>query len=126
MTKNNNDIKANLNINDPFQQVYPIIYVYTVPDEIHKGLVKIGSTHGHFDKPYYEIHDNDESIKYFANKRINQQTKTGAFYRDLRFCTIAITNNGKFFSDDDVHRLLTRNRIIHKDFDEEGIDGGDE
>ena len=126
MAQDNKEIDDKCTINNPYKYPYPIIYIYTVPDDAHHGLVKIGLTHGNFDKPYQEIPNNDSSIKCFANKRIKQQTKTGAFYYDLRYCTIAITKNGNEFSDDDVHHLLGRYGIYHQDFKDEGIDGGDE
>ena len=117
-------IKPKYQISNPFVYTYPIIYVYIIQDEDHEGLVKIGMTSGDFNIKYDQIPDNDESIQYFACKRIKQQTKTAAVRKKLCYCTIGMNINGEPFFDKDVHATLKRNLINHKDFKEIDIDGG--
>lgn len=126
MIQDFNEIKGKYEINNPLGYCYPIIYVYTIPDADHEGLVKIGFTHGRFNLPASEISPNDLLIQKYANERIDEQTKTPGVRRILLYCTIAKTNAGEDFSDKDVHFILERNNKLRFDFKTIGIKGGEE
>ena len=123
---NDNGIRTKYDINNPLSYSYPIVYVYTISDPDHVGLVKIGLTHGWFNLPYNQIPDSDKLIQDFANARIDEQTGTASVRHYLLYCTIAKTKDGKDFSDKDVHYTLKRNNIFPVDFKAIGINGGKE
>ncbi|MDR0697557.1 MAG: hypothetical protein LBF68_08565, partial [Christensenellaceae bacterium] len=72
-------------IRDPFN--YKLIYIYSIDDKRHKGLLKIGETT--FDNPFVE--DNHELLKSAAHVRIKQQTQTAGIPYTLLHTAIAIS-----------------------------------
>ena len=65
------DFNEKYAINNPLGYCYPIIYVYTIPDADHEGLVKIGFTHGRFNLPASEISPNDLLIRSLVDGFVN-------------------------------------------------------
>src|SRR3989344_1361038 len=93
-------------INETFS--YGVIYVYSIPDEKHKGRLKIGSTTITSSKP------TQEDINSAAEERIKQQTKTADIAYILEYAVLAVTNGDKYFSDYDVHEVLKRSGYERK------------
>ena len=108
MIKFNNRSDSN-NINNIHQTFsFGIIYVYSIPDEKHKGRLKIGSATIHSHNP------TQEDINSVAHDRIKQQTKTADIDYVLEHTELAITNNGIHFFDRDVHEVLKRSGYERK------------
>lgn len=87
-------------INETFS--FGVIYIYSIPDEKHKGRLKIGSatiTSSNLAK---------ENIDSAAHERIQQQTKTADILYVLEHAELAVTNDGAYFSDHNVHQVLIR------------------
>lgn len=95
---------------------YGIVYAYTIPDESHKGRVKIGSAtyDGPLDDPLNPTVDEQEGINEAAKKRINQQTKTTDTNYHLEYAYISITKDNKYFNDYTVHNILKRSGYERK------------
>lgn len=79
-----------------------LIYVFTIPDETHKGRLKIGDA-TFSGNPYDHI-----SIENAAKSRINQYTTTADIQYELLYVDLAITKKGEYFRDYDVHNVLKR------------------
>ncbi len=77
-----------------------LIYVFGIPDSEHRGLLKIGET---------TLTGND--LEAAANKRIREYTRTAGIYFKLLHTELAVDQNGKTFSDTDVHNQLERSGI---------------
>lgn len=95
---------------------YGVVYAYTIPDESHKGRVKIGSAtyDGPLDDPLNPTVDEQEGINEAAKKRINQQTKTTDTNYHLEYAYISITKDNKYFNDHTVHNILKRSGYERK------------
>ena len=95
---------------------YGVVYVYTIPDESHKGRVKIGSAtyDGPLDDPLNPTVDEQEGINEAAKKRIDQQTKTTDTNYHLEYAYISITKDNKYFNDYTVHNILKRSGYERK------------
>lgn len=95
---------------------YGIVYAYTIPDESHKGRVKIGSAtyDGPLDDPLNPTVDEQEKINKAAKKRIDQQTKTTDTRYHLEYAYISITKDNKYFNDYTVHNILKRSGFERK------------
>jgi superfamily II DNA or RNA helicase len=87
---------------------YGIIYIYSIPDENHKGRLKIGSATITSPNP------TQEEIDLVADERIKQQTKTADVPYILESAELAVTSDGKYFSDYDVHEVLKRSGYERK------------
>lgn len=87
---------------------YGVIYVYSIPDEQHAGRLKIGSA------TVNSQHPTQEEIDRAAHQRIEQQTKTADIGYKLEHAELAVTNNGKYFSDRIVHNVLRRSGFERK------------
>ena len=87
---------------------YGIVYAYSIPGDKHKGRLKIGSATVKAAKP------SPEDIKQAAHERIKQQTKTADIPYTLEHTELAITDDGKYFSDYDVHEVLKRSGYERK------------
>lgn len=93
---------------------YNLIYVYSVPLETHRGLLKIGQTHFSSDKSIEELEKNYKLLSSFANKRISDQTNTAGIEFKLEHVELAIKkvkkNSQEYylqsFSDKDIHNVL--------------------
>lgn len=87
---------------------YGVIYVYSIPDEKHRGRLKVGGATITSSNP------TQESIDSAARERIKQQTKTADISYTLEHAELAITNDNKYFSDHDVHKVLKRSGYERK------------
>lgn len=87
---------------------YGVIYVYSIPDEKHKGRLKIGSA------TLNSFNTKQNDIDLAAHDRIKQQTKTADIPYTLEYAELAITTDGKYFSDHDVHEVLKRSGYERK------------
>ncbi len=81
---------------------YGVVYVYSIPDDKHKGRIKIGGA------TVSSLRPTREEIEAAARARIDQQTKTADIQYVLEHAELAVTNNNKYFSDIDVHEVLIR------------------
>jgi len=97
------------NFNSTFS--YKIIYIFAIPGQQHKGLLKIGeATISSFKKSNVFL-DNCDDLNDAARERIDSYTKTAGIVYKLLFTTIAITDSNKSFRDLDVHDVLKRSGI---------------
>lgn len=87
---------------------YGVIYVYSIPLDTHKGRLKIGSATVSSSNP------TQEEIESAAHSRIKQQTKTADVSYQLEHVELAITNDGSYFSDHNVHEILKRSGYDRK------------
>jgi superfamily II DNA or RNA helicase len=106
MSNNVKNLDKGNNINETFS--YGVIYIYSIPDERHKGRLKIGSATVNSSNP------SQDEIKSAARERIQQQTKTADIPYKLEHTELAITNYNKYFSDHDVHEVLKRSGYERK------------
>lgn len=106
MSKKVKKINKDNSINDTFS--YGVIYIYSIPDEKHKGRLKIGSATVNSSNP------TQEGVYLAAHERIKQQTKTADIPYILEHAELAITDNKKYFSDYDVHEVLKRSGYERK------------
>jgi len=88
------------NIHETFS--YGLVYIYSIPGDQHKGRLKIGAATITAEEP------KQQAIEAAAHERIKQQTKTADIPYKLEYATLAIANNGNYFSDYDVHEILKR------------------
>ena len=76
-------------------QVDPRIYAYELPDvSTHKGLIKVG----------YTVRKSVD--------RIHEQLGTANIAPKILLDEPAVKDNGVYFTDHDVHRMLKNNGII--------------
>lgn len=94
------------NIHQTFS--YGIIYIYSIPLESHQGRLKVGFTTISFPNP------TQDEINQAANDRIIQQTKTADIRFVLEHAELAVTNEGDYFSDHQVHDVLIRSGFPRK------------
>jgi len=88
---------------------YGVIYVYSIPDESHRGRLKIGSATVATSKP------TADDIVAASHERIKQQTKTADINYKLEHSELAISDEGnKYFSDHEVHQILIRSGYDRK------------
>jgi len=88
---------------------YGVIYVYSIPDESHRGRLKIGSATVATSKP------TADDIVAASHERIKQQTKTADISYKLEHSELAISDEGqKYFSDHEVHQILIRSGYDRK------------
>ncbi len=106
MKSPNNTVLAHNEIHETFS--YGVIYVYSIPDDGHKGRLKIGSATLSSQSP------TQEEINTAARARIDQQTKTADVKYLLEHAELAVTHDNKYFSDTDVHDVLTRSGFGRK------------
>lgn len=100
---------------NPFQ--YPLIYVFSINDNAHKGCLKIGQTSMPIDNISIEkIKPNSKSLNDAAKKRIKQYTNTAGIEIDLKYTELAVyidekTKEVKTFKDNHIHRVLENSNI---------------
>ena len=87
---------------------YVIIYVYSILDENHEGRLKIGSATTTASNP------TSEDIELAAHERVKQQTLTADIPYTLEHAELAVTDDGDYFSDTDVHNILLRSGYERK------------
>jgi len=90
---------------------YKLIYVFGIPMDSHKGLLKIGEATVSDVKGVELLSDNSEILNIAAKERIDSYTKTAGIRYELFYTTLAIDNKGVAFRDNDVHNVLKRSGI---------------
>lgn len=110
-------------MNDTYSTTsYKLIYIFTIPDEAHKGLVKVGEASLHTTAKYSELTPNCEKLNLAAEKRIRQETYTAGVKFNLLWTQLATRLkteiNGDLqitlvdgFHDHDVHDVLKNSGI---------------
>lgn len=98
---------------------YKLIYVFTIYDNLHQGIVKIGETTLTTSKERIELPDNSEELNNAAKKRIRNYTNTIGVMEHLLYTTLAITDKNETFKDKDVHNVLINSGIKRHDFKNE-------
>lgn len=100
---------------------YKLIYILTVNDEVHKGLLKIGDATLQTDKGIDELPANSHDLNQAAMARIKQYTNTAGISVKLLHTELAIRTINKdgiltikAFRDYDVHRVLVNSGIKKK------------
>lgn len=105
---------------------YKLIYIFTINDNDHKGLLKIGDATIQTDCSVDTLVPNCNVLNQAAKRRIDQYTKTAAISYQLLHTELAlrtIKDKGgkqeiKAFRDHDVHRVLINSGFKKKDFRE--------
>ena len=90
-----------------------LIYIFTVPDAVHQGCVKVGEATLE-DGFNFGLQPNSTELNQAAKKRIDQYTKTVGVKYNLRHTELAVSVHGGFigsFNDKDVHNVLLRSGI---------------
>ncbi|WP_205618749.1 Eco57I restriction-modification methylase domain-containing protein [Thomasclavelia saccharogumia] len=113
------DGKDNIQFKNAFN--YKVIYAFTVNDEMHNGLIKIGDATVYTDSSIDKLSPNCRELNQAALKRIKSYTNTAGVIPVLLHTELAIkeehTEDGsiqlKAFRDYEVHRVL-ENSNIHK------------
>ncbi len=98
-----------------------LIYIFAIPDESHRGCIKIGETTLD-EATNYELSPNCKQLNVAAKKRIDQYTKTAGIRYDLKHTELTISIRGgniTSFNDKEVHRILLRSGIKRHDFSDE-------
>ena len=102
---------------------YKLIYIFTIPDKAHEGLVKIGDATIHTSKSYRELTPNCQDLREAADKgRIKTYTFTAGVKVDLHWAVLAVRekvdvyNDSRVvvldsFRDHDVHAVLKNSGI---------------
>ncbi len=101
---------------------YKVIYVFTIADEAHKGLLKIGDATLHTDTPIDQLPPDCHELNQAALKRIKAYTNTAGLTPKLLHSEVAIrTIKGKdgqlkveAFRDHHVHEVLKNSGIENK------------
>lgn len=105
---------------------YKVIYAFTVNDETHKGLIKIGDATLNSDLTPDKFPPNCRELNQAALKRIREYTNTAGITPDLLHTELAVKtvkdkeNNTTIvaFRDHDVHRVLENSGIKKVKIDE--------
>ncbi len=98
-----------------------LIYIFTIPDEAHRGCIKIGETTLD-EATNYDLSPNCKQLNVAAKNRIDKYTKTAGIRYDLKHTELTISIRGgniTSFNDKEVHRILLRSGIKRHDFSEE-------
>ena len=96
---------------------YKLIYIFEIPDDAHKGLLKIGDTTIKINCPVEKLSPNCKLLNKAANKRIKKFTNTAGINFILRHTEIAaykINDTWQAFRDYDVHRVLLNSNVKKK------------
>jgi hypothetical protein len=96
-----------------------LIYVFRISDDEHKDCLKIGETTSD-NENIYGLEPNSKALNEAAKSRINLYTQTAGIRYDLLYTEVTIySDNGilKSFSDQEVHKVLTRSGYKKKIFD---------
>lgn len=95
---------------------YKLIYVFSMPYETHKGLLKVGEATLRTDKKPNDLVSNCRELNQAAKKRIDDYTKTASVSYKLEYTELAIKQDSGYiflFKDKDVHSVLM-NSGVHK------------
>ena len=98
---------------------YKVIYAFTVDDDKHKGLIKIGDATLHSDEAIDKFPPNCRALNQAALSRIKEYTNTVGVTPNLLHTELAVKtvkgNDGSFslkaFRDHEVHRVLENSGI---------------
>lgn len=98
---------------------YKVIYVFTIEDEVHRGLVKIGDATLHTETPIDQLSPNCRELNQAALKRIKAYTNTAGLTPHLLHSEIAVRTvkdkDGSLkveaFRDHHVHEVLKNSGI---------------
>lgn len=109
--------KDNIRFKDTFS--YVVIYLITIEDEKHKGLIKIGQTKLNTNISTDKLTPNCSELNKAAKRRIKEYTNTAGIEAKLLHTELAIKREKdkdgniiiKPFSDKDVHRVLENSNI---------------
>lgn len=105
---------------------YKVIYVFSINDRAHTGLLKIGDATLDTATPIDALAPNSRELNQAARKRIDSYTQTAATAYRLEHTELAVRTvldkNGvpqiKAFRDHDVHNVLKNSGIERKVFDD--------
>lgn len=95
---------------------YKLIYVFSMPYETHKGLLKVGEASLTTDIMPNNLVPNCHDLNQAAKKRIDSYTKTASMSYKLEYTELAIKQDSGYtfpFKDKDVHSVLM-NSGVHK------------
>lgn len=97
---------------------YKVIYAFTVDDDKHKGLIKIGDATLHSDASIDSLPPNCRALNQAALARIKKYTNTVGVTPNLLYTALAIKTRKKdgstllnAFRDHEVHRVLENSGI---------------
>lgn len=98
---------------------YKVIYAFTIDDEKHRGLIKIGDATLHTNLSIDRLMPNSRELNQAALKRIKEYTNTAGVTINLLHTELAIKENKKkdgtielkAFRDHEVHRVLENSGI---------------
>ena len=105
---------------------YNLIYIFSIPDEAHKGYLKIGEHSFSSSSSYRQLPDNCDELNQNAHNRIRQYTRTALVNYELlhtelarkQICLSDGTIESASFSDHDVHEVLDRSGYdVHRFYD---------
>ena len=95
---------------------YKLIYVFSIPYETHKGLLKVGGATIKTNTKPENLVPNCRELNQAAKKRIDSYTKTASVTYRLEYTELAIRTESGYvfpFRDNDIHDVLM-NSGIHK------------
>ena len=98
------------------------IYVYRIPDEAHKGALKVGKSSLSQAVDFTKLTPNSKVLTEAAKKRINEQLGTAGIKYDLLYTECTAYFDGTSicsFNDKQVHQVLLNSGIKRKYFDTE-------
>lgn len=101
-----------------FEQTYSykLIYVFSMPYETHKGMLKVGEATLKTDIKPNELVPNCHTLNQAAKARIDSYTRTASMSYNLEYTELALKTEGGYsfaFKDKDVHKVLM-NSGAHK------------
>ena len=105
---------------------YNLIYIFAIPDDAHKGYLKIGEHNFTSSSSYRQLPDNCDELNQNAHSRIRQYTRTALVQYELLHTELARkqirlldgTIESASFSDHDVHEVLDRSGYdVHRFYD---------
>ena len=101
-----------------FEQTYSykLIYVFSMPYDTHKGMLKVGEATLKTDITPKELVPNCRALNQAAKARIDSYTKTASMSYKLEYTDLALKMEGGYsfaFKDKDVHKVLM-NSGVHK------------
>lgn len=103
---------------EKFEQTYSykLIYVFSMPYETHKGMLKVGEATLKTDIMPNELVPNCRILNQAAKARIDSYTKTASMSYKLEYTELALKTEFGYsftFKDKDVHKVLM-NSGVHK------------
>ena len=90
---------------------HKLIYIFSIEDAAHKGLLKIGDA---TIKTTKLLPPNSAELNNAARARIKKYTNTAGINFNLLHTELAVKNNSAAFRDYDVHKVLERSGFNKK------------